>query len=302
MSGGARSPMRVLVAVDGSDCSQVAVDLVAAMAWPDDSVVRLVAVLVPAPELSIMAPGVAMSPINLEGRLFDDLKASLASAGERMPSGLVVEHEVVRGRAADGVIDVAERFEPDVIVVGSRGHGTIATMLLGSVSAELVDRAPCPVIVARRPQIRRVLLAHDGSPASLRGLELAANSPVLGSATFTTISVAQPPVLLRSSIAPGIYRQVLDNFTEALEALETEHGRLAAAAAERLSGAGLESSAMQRTGDPATEILEAARTDDSDLIIVGSRGHTGVTRLILGSVARNVLLHADASVLVVHPE
>jgi nucleotide-binding universal stress UspA family protein len=302
MGADAATPTRVLVAVDGSQCSETAVDLVAGLAWPEGSVVRLVAVLVPAPELPIVAPGVLMSTGDLEHRMVDELESNLAAAGERMPSPLIVEHEVVRGRAADGVIDVAQRFEPDLIVAGSRGHGTIASMLLGSVSAELVDRAACPVLVARRPQLRRVTVAHDGSPASLRALDVAATHAALWPVSFTAVSVAQPPVLWRTGIAPGVYRQVLDNYAESLAVLEREHRRLATAAAERLSAAGLECDALQRTGDPAKEILEVARANDSDLIITGSRGHTGVARLILGSVARNVLLHATASVLVVHPE
>jgi nucleotide-binding universal stress UspA family protein len=57
-----------------------------------------------------------------------------------------------------------------------------------------------------------------------------------------------------------------------------------------------------RSGDPANEILQAAAELKSDLIVTGSRGLGTLDRLVLGSVARNVLIHAPCSVLIVrHP-
>jgi nucleotide-binding universal stress UspA family protein len=54
-----------------------------------------------------------------------------------------------------------------------------------------------------------------------------------------------------------------------------------------------------REGDPATELVAAATESGTDLIVIGSRGHTGITRLVLGSVAHSILTHAHCSVLVV---
>ena len=56
----------------------------------------------------------------------------------------------------------------------------------------------------------------------------------------------------------------------------------------------------RRTGDAAAEILTAATEWQADLVVVGSRGQTGLTRILLGSVARNVVHGSTASVLVVH--
>jgi nucleotide-binding universal stress UspA family protein len=69
--------------------------------------------------------------------------------------------------------------------------------------------------------------------------------------------------------------------------------------AHRLVDAGLEATAFELEGDPSTEIVRFAATHDIATIVMGTRGHTGLTRLILGSTARNVLLHASCSVLVV---
>ena len=57
--------------------------------------------------------------------------------------------------------------------------------------------------------------------------------------------------------------------------------------------------ALERSGDPAHEIVAYAKEQQSGLLVLGTRGHTGLRRLMLGSVARNVLLHAPCSVLVV---
>ena len=67
-----------------------------------------------------------------------------------------------------------------------------------------------------------------------------------------------------------------------------------------LRAAGLSAEADRREGDAATEILAAAVVSEADLIVIGSHGRTGLARLVLGSVARNVLQHATCSVLIVH--
>ena len=63
--------------------------------------------------------------------------------------------------------------------------------------------------------------------------------------------------------------------------------------------AGLQATAHVREGDAAHQIIACARERDAGLIVVGTRGQTGLKRLILGSVARNIVLHAPCSVLVV---
>ena len=66
-----------------------------------------------------------------------------------------------------------------------------------------------------------------------------------------------------------------------------------------LLAAGLSAEADRSEGDAATEILAAAAASDADLIVIGTHGRTGLARLVLGSVARNVLQHATCSVLIV---
>ena len=70
------------------------------------------------------------------------------------------------GRPGTVIVDEAQAMAADLVVLGSRGHGRIATMLLGSTAAEVVDHAPCPVLVARGDRFAPLAFADDGSPAA----------------------------------------------------------------------------------------------------------------------------------------
>ena len=292
-------PMRVLVAVDGSPGSQVAVDLVAGLAWPTGTTIRFVSAIIEVQDYGYDLVGVL--PVDTDDQpFFDELEQALQAARSRLAEDVATEAAILHGRAADAVLADVEQFQPDLMVVGSRGYGPIRSMLLGSVSAELVDRAPCPVLVARRPTVEHLLLAYDGSPASDRALELVGAWPTLHAAETQVLSVAQAPVLWRSGIAPGMYRVVIEDYEASLAQLRNEHAQLAERAARRLAAAGVTASGLVATGDPAQEIVALTGPDKADMVVIGSRGQTGLSRLVLGSVARNVLQAADASVLVVH--
>ncbi|MGQ0608278.1 MAG: universal stress protein, partial [Chloroflexota bacterium] len=71
------------------------------------------------------------------------------------------------------------------------------------------------------------------------------------------------------------------------------------AMAQRLTAIGIPTTPHLRAGNPAREILAAAGEHGTDLIVTGSRGLSGLERMVLGSVARNVQIHARCSVLIV---
>ena len=81
----------------------------------------------------------------------------------------------------------------DLVIVGARGHGIIDEMLLGSVSAEVVDHAPCPVLVARRPTTWRLLIATDGSPDADLAVRLVAEGGIFRYATARVVNVIDVP-------------------------------------------------------------------------------------------------------------
>jgi nucleotide-binding universal stress UspA family protein len=99
--------------------------------------------------------------------------------------------------------------------------------------------------------------------------------------------------------APGVYDRVLEAYTVDVERVRDEVNRLASDTAAGLRQLGIAATSAVREGDPAHEIVEFARERGAAIVVIGTRGQTGLTRFILGSVARNVLEHAPCSVLVV---
>ena len=270
--------MRVLLALDGSPSSDAARRVVDNLAWPTGTTILVLGVVPPAgarlaPLAGLPIPDLA--PSLDDETLDDDLGQVLVDATRSIAAnGRRVERRLVRGRAATCIVDEAAAWEADLIVVGSRGLGRLSTMVLGSVSAEVVDHAPCPVLVTRSAHVRSVLVAVDGSVSSRQCVEHLA----LGYLARLPIEVI--------SVAHDV-------------AGPEQPEAVAAQAAEDLERSGHRVRWTIAAGDPAREVLEAADQLGCDLVAVGSRGHTGLARIRLGSVARNVLLHTHASVLVV---
>jgi len=174
----------------------------------------------------------------------------------------------------------------------ARGHGRFASALLGSVGAEVVDTAPCPVLVARSSRLREIVLAHDGSDGSRQAEDLVASWSFLRSLRTHVISVAPTMTswyAFGASEAPldaGVYQQIVDD-------ARAEHQRIASVAQ------GVAALVDRRDGDTVRGIVDVATDHQADLIVIGSRGRTGLARFVLGSVARGVLFGAPCSVLIV---
>ncbi len=293
--------MRLLLAVDGSVSSDRATALVAGLPLPADSLVRIVAVQQPyadALALSWASIGDAAAPSHEE-----DLEARhLREAIERAETSLrplKVEGFLLHGRPASAIVDEAVSMGADLVVIGNRGHGTIATMVLGSTAAEVVDHAPCPVLVARSPQIGKVVFADDGSNSAQKAETVFTTWPLFAGHDVEVVTVAETAVPLAAGFTPGLYDQVLESYTESVAEARRQVLEESQTAAHRLAAAGFRTTAVALEGDAATELVRFAGDKEIGTIVMGTRGHTGLARLVLGSVARNVLMHAPCSVLIV---
>jgi len=291
--------MRVLLAMDGSTSADTARNLVASLAWPEATCIRVVAVVEP-----MSAVLVGLSPYTATE--FDDrqiagsLQQRLTETASLLAKpGRTIETQVLRGRPASAIVDQATDMRADLIVIGSRGLGRLRSMLLGSVSAEVVDHAPCPVLVARASSIGPVLVAVDGSDSARRAVENLADATYLAGHRLHVLTVG--PMLYDG--LPAWSLSVADSKVPAYQDLLAEDRRRteanAARAAQELAREGYDVNWTIGAGDAAHEIIQAAQDFSCDLIVMGSRGLTGLDRLLLGSVARNVLLHAPMSVLIV---
>jgi nucleotide-binding universal stress UspA family protein len=294
--------MRVLLAIDGSAPASIAVDLVGRIDWPAGTEIVVAEAGEsgeglyggPWPSLAMVEAG------RLEAEVLAKAEVDVREVCGRLTRpGLNVEPAVLRGRPASAINERAKVMQADVIVVGSRGHGRIGSMLLGSISSELIDHAPAPVLVARGGCIDRVVLAWDGSSCAALAADLLSAWPVFGGSSIRVLSVADIEVPWWTGFPEPGSPELMTIYVETAEASRRHHDELALAMAETLRAADLRAEADRRDGDAATEILAVAAATNTDLIVIGTHGRTGLARLVIGSVARNVLQHAGCSVLVV---
>ena len=295
--------MRILLAVDGSVSSDRATELVAGFPLPDDSLIRVVSVQQPYVDVLAMSwasVGESAAPESEEQVDARHHREAVERAEHLLKRpGVRIEGFLLRGRPASAIVDEAKAMTADLVVVGSRGHGTIATMVLGSTASEVVDHAPCPVLVARGGTLGSIAFADDGSKAARGAEAVLAAWPIFAGLPVSVVTVAETAVPVAAGFTPGLYDQVLASYTRSVDEAREEVRQEADTAAGRLDDAGLDARPIVLEGDPASEIVRFATERGIGAIVMGSRGHTGLARLFLGSVARNVLLHAPCSVLVV---
>jgi len=291
--------MHILFATDGSDSAGVAAELIAGLTWPDDLAVDVVHVIPGTAELFDGTwPAIALGEADqIERVLHAEAQRVVEEAVTRLDApGRTVRTTVRVGRAAALIADEAGRFHADLVVMGSRGLGGLQSLLLGSVSNEVVDRSPAPVLIARGATIRRVVLAVDGSHISDSAAALVGAWPVFRGAEITVLSVADTRFPWWSGVdSTGTNYEA---YAETADLERQGHESAAAEVAAGLRNGGLDARSRFREGRPTDEILDAAAKIGADLIVVGSRGQTGLRRMLLGSVARDVLHHAPCSVLI----
>jgi len=294
--------MRILVATDGSPAAHKALDLVAGLGWPKGSTIRILEVIETEARAFGVWPVLGLADADdLESRVLHHASATV-SASERHLGGrdFAVEGRVTRGRPATEIVEEARRFGADLVVLGSRGHGTIEAMVLGSVSAEVVERARVPVLVVRgpEPRLEHVLVAWDHSPAARAAADLLGRWPVFGPASIRVLSVADLGAAWWAGFPPPGAAESGAAYLAAAEESRRAHVAMAHELAEELRVAGRTATGISSEGQPGAEIIDAAAEWPADLVVMGTHARHGLSRLLLGSVARNVVLHAGCSVLV----
>lgn len=146
--------MKILLAIDGSPCSDAAVAEVARRPWPQGSTVMVMTALENDPPVAITPEAWA-----LPGSYFEELDAVLRKQGQnvvdralqtlRSNKTFIADAVLVPGSARAAILDEAESWGADLIVLGSHGYGALKRFLLGSVSQAVVSHAKCSVEVVR---------------------------------------------------------------------------------------------------------------------------------------------------------
>lgn len=294
--------MKLLVAIDYSEPSQKVLDEVATRPWPTATTACVLHVVdwsqLPASEALIEA-------------MQQSAEVLVKSASEKLCKvGVAACTKVLEGHARVAIAEYAKEWGADLILVGARGVGGLVRFLLGSIAQATLRRSPCSVEIVRRTALdsaavsraMKILVAIDGSECSMAAVRSVARCPWPTGSQILLSSVVPLVVPLAETmpLAPAYYPS-----PEVTDTLQKEARGQAEQVVDRarqiLTEAGIKPIAIEPlpVGDPKQVILDQAENWGADLILVGSHGHRGIDRLMLGSVSEAVAMHAHCSVEVI---
>ncbi|MEV0973636.1 universal stress protein [Microtetraspora glauca] len=278
----------IVVGVDGSPQSTAAVD------WAADDAARRG---VPLKIVHVREPWANEYPFHrVEG--FDQslsdfcegvISGAVQRAKERVP-GLAVTAELATGTVVEKL--KAESRQARALVVGSRGMGGFAGLVLGSISMGIAGRAACPVVIVRGPrkdERREIVVGFDGSEHSEAAMRYAFEEAQLRGAGVRVVYAWQMPAFTPFAVG---YTRVLDEVFE--QSAEMARRQLAPWR-EKYPDVPVTQSAV--CGHPIAVLSDFSR--EADLLVVGSRGLGGFGSAVLGSVGHGVLHRAHCAVAVV---
>jgi nucleotide-binding universal stress UspA family protein len=144
--------VKILIAIDGSPCSRAMVAEVGRRPWPAGSVMKVVTVDPPlAPGFLRASPGVIDELAKQQRADSHKLLAAAVTTIERSVPGVAVLPQLLEGWPKEAILDEAERWGADLIVVGSHGYGTFKRIFHGSISMTVAMNATCSVLIIRPP-------------------------------------------------------------------------------------------------------------------------------------------------------
>ncbi|HSL04213.1 MAG TPA: universal stress protein [Nitrospiraceae bacterium] len=221
-------------------------------------------------------------------RLLDRVQSLLP-----MHAGPATKHLRI-GSPAEVVVSMAEKQKADLIVMGARGLGPIKERLFGSVSHDILTLAPCATLIVHGPvkAMKQILLPLQGSSdaeAAVRFLQLKPFHDAVEVTLLTVLPSTEPPGPGDAATAYTAYAEILEKQADSIRG-----------AAEGLRALGYQAHGVAVAGTPAATILQEAITRCSDLILMGTRGRQGISRLVLGSVSHAVLHKMPCPVLAFH--
>lgn len=227
----------------------------------------------------------------------DSRRRELESASVDQP-GVEITPHMVRGLApAEVIVETASNLGCELIAMGTHGRRGLSHLLLGSVAERVVRTSKVPVLtvhgsadieLAETPQI---LVPHDFSEASATAVRRAAAWAKALDAEITLLHVVEPVVY------PEFYSvDVLSD--DLMERLVERSERALRTAADELLGENTVRVVVE-VGRAANTIVEAADPEQFDLVIMATRGLSGLEQVLLGSVAESVLRRCKVPMLAI---
>lgn len=295
--------MKLLLAVDDSVHSEKAVDALCHIEWLRGSELII---------LNVVKPMDYLLPFGMEDTELQEQELTKARSGwlnqlaakisAKLPA-LKVSHKVKFGDTKFVIVNTAVADEIDLIVMGSQGRTGVERFILGSVSCSVVEYAPCPVMIIKGDtetwgDFDRLFIAFDGSPYSHDALDwlcdhkwgpntkvhIVMTLPEFDNADAQNVSQLESGVLKAQWTI--ITSKALKMLEEAAETVGQVVGR------ENVTVESI-------PGDPRQELLKSATKFGAQLIIMGSRGRTGFTKFLLGSVSLHLANHSNVPIAIV---
>jgi nucleotide-binding universal stress UspA family protein len=287
----------IVVPLDGSEQAERALPLASAIALKQDADVVLV------------------TAIEAGDRWVDDgfvrqweaeeqaaVDAYLRPLIERlMEQGVRVRKRIEWGRARTVIENAAAQTNAHFIIMTTHGRSGASRWVLGSVADSVLRTTSTPLILVHPAEqarvtesVQKVVVALDGSQLAETALTEAEHfAKSLGASLLLLRAVVPPAALYGAELVPGSL--------PVLEQLETDARAYLDAIAERLRPRGLEVAVVVAVGPAAEALIETARENGADLIVMTSHGRSGLARWAFGSVADAVVRRSDLPVLVVRP-
>jgi nucleotide-binding universal stress UspA family protein len=205
--------------------------------------------------------------------------------------GLDVDCLVTMETPSAAICARAEETGVDLIALGTRGLSGLKHVVLGSIAERTARIATCPVLTAHEDSpppgsLDKILVPTDFSETAERALEFAQSIAAKTGGTLLLQHACHVPVSIESDA------WAIDS--PAFQGLEEEARKRIAEVQQRIDG---DTRALVSRGIPDVEIVDQARSHDASLIVIGTRGRTGLAHLILGSTAERVIRSATAPVI-----
>ena len=312
--------MRLLIGYDGSESADAALSDLRRAGLPRDTeaLILSVADVMKMPVLSsyelveqaLVSRRVTSGIILAQTQTSQALKeanqfASEASAlVQSLFPGWEVRAEALIGNPARELIERANEWEPDLVVVGSHGRSTVGRLLLGSVSKKLVTDLNSSVRVVRRATDLgvddvppKIIVGVDGSTGSEKAVRAIGSRvwPIGTEVRLVAVDEGRSPNRI-SGIVPTAAELIKSSNDEAASVAR----KMVEWAETELSAIGLRTSVAFKKGEPQRVLMEEVRKWEADSIFVGSRNFSsGLERFRLGSVSTALVTSAPCSVEVV---
>ena len=280
--------MKILLAVDGSRHARWATELLTRLPLAQAPAIRPLTVV----EHGVLthpaiAPPLVTQPNRLMKKQMAAAKGLITRTAKRVRRRWQRVRPIVEsGPAVETILERAADERTDLILMGARGLSNIQTFLMGSVSQQVATYAPCSVLIVKNhpARVKRILVAVDGSRAADDVIRFLSARLQPKGLEITVVYVFHPDYIF--TVPGAAISDYLDDW-------------LHDAYVRPLEAAGFVAETACVAGHSAAKLIEVARRRHVDLLVMGSRGLTGLKRLLLGSVSQQVVKHSPVSVLIV---